>query len=217
MAIRSNNSSQRNSAWRSCRMLPSPWSWKPSCFRTALVPPSQPTRYFAVIVEVLAALADLRRDRLRVLPERQELAAVAHRHARQRLRHRFQQRLQRVLRDELIGLERQGAVMARRDLLLGVVDGRIGQVQQRRLDQRKNQEHVHRHPAPASPPRGFSRQARAAGRFPWSARCSAPSSATCAARFSARPACSARRAGRDRPPGQPDRPGADDENVGVHR
>ena len=145
MAMRSNRSSQRYSAWRSCRMLPSPASLMPSCLRTALVPPSQPTRYCAVMRRAPAALATSAVTRVRVLRERKELAAVAHRHARQRLGHRFEQRLERVLRDELIGLERQRAVMVRRDLFLGLRDRRIGQVQQRRLDQRHDDVHVHRH------------------------------------------------------------------------
>ena len=53
-----------------------------------------------------SALLDLRRHQHLILLESHELAAVTHRDARQCLRDRFQERLERVLRDELIGLER---------------------------------------------------------------------------------------------------------------
>ena len=67
----------------------------------------------------LAALVDdLGGDALAVLGERDELAAVADPDVRVlRLDHRLQQRLDGVLRDELVGLERQRAVGAGRDLL----------------------------------------------------------------------------------------------------
>ena len=94
----------------------------------------------------LAAFVHRGGDRARVLLERQELAAVTHRHARNRLDDGFQQRFERVLRDELIGFERQGAVIGLRNLLLRRVDRRIGQVQKRRIDHRRDDEHVHRHP-----------------------------------------------------------------------
>ena len=49
---------------------------------------------------------------------------------------RLEQRLERVLRDELIGLERQRAVAACGDLWPSPRHRRIGMVEQRRLDQR---------------------------------------------------------------------------------
>ena len=113
-------------------------SLMPSCVRTVLEPPSQPTRY-------AARSPRCEPSRLRtgavttavVLRERHELAAVAHRDARQRFGDRFQQRLERVLRDELIGLERQRAVVAsRRSAPCASRDRRIRQMQQRRLDHR---------------------------------------------------------------------------------
>ena len=82
----------------------------------------------------------------RVLRERQQFVAVAYCYARQRLRHRFQQWLQRVLRDQLIGLERQRAVMRRGDLRLQFGDRRIFLVQQWRVDHvLQHNENIHRH------------------------------------------------------------------------
>src|SRR5437879_4743005 len=60
------------------------------------------------------------------------------------LRNRFQQRLQRVLRDQLIGLERQAAISARCDLLLRLCDGWIWEMEERRLDEGEHDEYVHR-------------------------------------------------------------------------
>ena len=92
---------------------------------------------------VIAGL-DLRRDRVLILSERHELAAVAHGDARQRLRDRLQQRLERVLRNELIGLERLRAVFGLGDPRLRLRHGRMHMVHQRRLDQRQHDEDVHR-------------------------------------------------------------------------
>ena len=89
------------------------------------------------------AALDLRRDRALILLERHELAPVAHGDARQRLRDRFQQRLERVLRDELIGLERLVAVLGFCDLLPCLRHGRMHVVHQGRLRQRQHDEDVH--------------------------------------------------------------------------
>ncbi len=141
-----------------------------------------------------------RRDAVRILAERQQFMAEAHRNARQRLRHRFQERLERVLRDQLIGLERQRAVVGRRDLRLERRHRRIFLMQERRVDHvREHDEHVHRDVAPAAPPRECGRPVPCAGRFPWSARWSAPSWAGTAAPPSAREGRSECRACRDRP------------------
>jgi hypothetical protein len=56
-------------------------------------------------------LPDRGDDRRFLLGKLQELGAVAHAHFGKPLGGRLQQRLQRVLRDELIGLERQRAVV----------------------------------------------------------------------------------------------------------
>jgi hypothetical protein len=87
---------------------------------------------------------DLRRDRILILLERHELATVADADARQRLSDRFQERLERVLRDELVGLEREAAVLGFGDLHLRLRHRRMGMVHQRRLDQRQHDEDVHR-------------------------------------------------------------------------
>ncbi len=81
----------------------------------------------------------------RVLLEGKELAAVAHRHARQGLGHGLEQRLEGVLRHELVGLERHRAVVAGVDLPPRRVHRRIRQVQQRRLVHREDYIDVHRH------------------------------------------------------------------------
>ena len=87
-----------------------------------------------------------RRHAVGILAERQQLMAVAHRDARQRLRHRFQERLERVLRNQLVAFERQRAVVGRRDLGLERLDRRVLLVEQRRVDQvGEHDEHVHRH------------------------------------------------------------------------
>src|SRR5438445_372816 len=93
------------------------------------------------------AVPDLRRHAGRVLPERQELATVAHRHARQGLRHGLEQGLQGVLGNELVRLERHRAVGAGVDLALGFGHRRIRQAQQRRLVHRQDHVDVHRHVA----------------------------------------------------------------------
>src|SRR5260221_10887741 len=49
MGMRSNSSSQRYRAWRNSSRLYSPRSLMPSCLRTVLAPPSQPTIYDAPI------------------------------------------------------------------------------------------------------------------------------------------------------------------------
>ena len=82
---------------------------------------------------------------VRILRRRNEFAAVADRDAGQRLGHRLQQRLQRVLGNQLIGLERHGAVGAGRDRFARLVHRWISQVHQRRLDHRQHDIDVHRH------------------------------------------------------------------------
>src|SRR5260221_13248504 len=52
MGMRSNSSSQQYSAWRNSSKLYSPRSLMPSCLRTVLAPPSQPTIYDAPIAPV---------------------------------------------------------------------------------------------------------------------------------------------------------------------
>ena len=84
-----------------------------------------------------------RGDAFPVLFKGQELAAVAHGHARQRLGDGFQERLERVLRDELIRLERQRAVVAMVDLGPRLRHRRIRQVQERRLVHGEHDEDVH--------------------------------------------------------------------------
>ena len=91
-----------------------------------------------------AGAANFRRDQIRVLGELQELGAVAHRHRRQRLRDRLEERLQRVLGNELVGLQRHRGPGRGRDLALRRRDRRVGQVQQRRLQDRGDDEDVHR-------------------------------------------------------------------------
>src|SRR5256885_5506701 len=91
------------------------------------------------------AVADPRRHAGRVLLERQEFAAVAQRHAWQRLRHGLEQGLQGVLGNELIRLERHRAVGAGVDLALGFGHRRIRQAQQGRLVHRQDHVDIHRH------------------------------------------------------------------------
>ena len=67
--------------------------------------------------------------------EGEQFAAIAYGHAGQRFRNRFEKRLKRVLRDELVGFERHRAVLAGGDFLLCLGHRRIGQVQERRIDQ----------------------------------------------------------------------------------
>src|SRR5262245_13152841 len=90
------------------------------------------------------ASSDLRRDRILILLERHELATVADTDARQSLSDRFQERLERVLRDELVGLERQAAVLGYGDLRLRLSDRRMRMGHQWRVDQRQHDEDVHR-------------------------------------------------------------------------
>src|SRR2546422_5462264 len=120
------------------------------------------------------AVADPRRHAGRVLLERQEFAAVAHRHAWQGLRHGLEQGLQGVLGNELIRLERHRAVGAGVDLALRLGYRWIRQGPQggagSRPDYRDNP------PARSGPPRhpGLSRRAPSPGEFPPSGRCAPP-------------------------------------------
>ena len=80
-------------------------------------------------------ILDPRTDGMGVLFERHEFAAIPDVHTGYGFGDFLQQRLERVLRDKLIGLERHGAVIVRGDLGLRLRDRRVGQMQQRRLDQ----------------------------------------------------------------------------------
>src|SRR2546425_169167 len=82
MGMRSNSSSQRYSAWRNSSMLYSPRSLMPSCLRTVLPPPSQPTIYDASIAP--PGGADLVDDSH--APEDFHGARIAPFHLRQELR-----------------------------------------------------------------------------------------------------------------------------------
>ena len=62
------------------------------------------------------AAPDLGAHGLGVLREGDEFATIAHGHAGQGFGDRLEQRLQRVLRDELVGLKRHRPVVAGRDL-----------------------------------------------------------------------------------------------------
>ena len=95
--------------------------------------------------------AHVRGDAGPILLERQEIAAVAHAHAWQRLGHGFQQRLEGVLRDQLIRLERQGTVGAGVDAAaLRPPTDREGAAAAARSAP-GDDEHVHRHFAAPSP------------------------------------------------------------------
>src|SRR6266850_718880 len=79
-----------------------------------------------------------------VLGKRLEPATVAYLHRGQPLGDRFQQRLQRVLRDELVRFQRHAPVAAGADLGARPLHRRVGKMQERRLNQREDDEHVHR-------------------------------------------------------------------------
>ena len=71
-----------------------------------------------------------------VLVEVEELLPEAHRDAGRALGDAAQQRLERVLRDQLVGLQRQRAVVGLADAGLELVDRRIAVVHERRPDER---------------------------------------------------------------------------------
>src|SRR3989442_10378888 len=73
-----------------------------------------------------------------------EPPTVAYRHRRQPLGDRLQQRLQRVLRDELVRFQGHAPVAAGADLGARPLHRRVGQVQEWGLGQRQDDEHVHR-------------------------------------------------------------------------
>ena len=87
--------------------------------------------------------ADAGRDRGGVLLEVGQLAAEAHRHIWERFEEGAQQRLERVLRDELIGLEGL-PVVARGDFGFGASDRRVRKMRDRRAGHGWRQENVHR-------------------------------------------------------------------------
>ena len=66
------------------------------------------------------------------------------------------------MRNELIRLERLAAVIARTQLRLRLFDGRIAQMQQRRLGERKHDIDVHRDVGPQSRGADLSRKSDAA-------------------------------------------------------
>ena len=110
-----------------------------------------------------------RGDAVFVLAQRQEFAAIAHGHRGKRFGHRLEKRLERVLRDQLIGFERQRAVIAGARLRPRLVDRRIGQVQQRRLGQFEDDVDVHRAIGPQAGGANFVAPGPCGGRFPSSA------------------------------------------------
>ena len=85
-----------------------------------------------------------RHHRVGLFAQREEFTAVPERHRGESLRFRLEQRLNRVLRDELIWLARHRAVVARRDLRLGLGHRRVRQPQQRRFVHRHRDVDVHR-------------------------------------------------------------------------
>ena len=105
---------------------------------------------------------EISRHAIRILCEGQQFMAEAHGNVRHLLGDRLQQWLERVLRDDLIGLERQGAIVARARLGLAGGDRRIGQMQDRRIDKAGDDEDVHRHVAEAAGRADFLGQPHAA-------------------------------------------------------
>src|SRR6185436_7542294 len=96
--------------------------------------------------QVLGSNLPLRRprgDASRILLERLEFTAISHR--AQALGDRLEQRLERVLRDELVRLERHRAVVARFDRPARFAHRGIGRVHERRQVQRAHDVDVHRH------------------------------------------------------------------------
>src|SRR5256885_4029389 len=79
-----------------------------------------------------------------VLGKRLEPATVAYLYRGQPLGDRLQQRLQRVLRNELVRFQRHAPVAACADLGARALHRRVGQMQERWLGQRQDDEHVHR-------------------------------------------------------------------------
>jgi hypothetical protein len=79
-----------------------------------------------------------------VLPQADEFPTETHSQAGHGFGNRFQQRLERVLRNQLIGLERQRAVVAGPRLRPRLLDRWIRKVQQRRLGERQHDVNVHR-------------------------------------------------------------------------
>ena len=178
-------------------MSPSPRNAMPSCLRTALLPPSHPTRYCARIVETAPSLR-------RTVTSTPVASCASDSNAQpyctetegSALGFGFEQRLERVLRDELVRLERHRSRRCTpRSRRRATIDRRVRQSQQRRLVQRQHDEDVHRDVGLAAPRPGSSPPGPSGGRSPSSARCSAPSSAGTLARACARRACSGRRGG----------------------
>ena len=144
--------------------------------------------------------ARLHRHALVVLGEVLQPAAVAHGDVGRRLRHLLQERLQLVLRHQLIGLQQQGAVRSSRRSACGAppprdisaprsADRRAGWSGTRPSGCRPD------NPAPAP-----DRRCRCGDRTPWCARSTGPSSDRAAWSGCARSAGSARRAGQGRWP-----------------
>jgi hypothetical protein len=89
-------------------------------------------------------LSDLRGHAVRLFRERLELMAELHRDGRDRLGHRLEQRLERILRDDLIGLERHRAVGGGVAPGLGLRHRGVRHLEQRRPHQVEQQIGVHR-------------------------------------------------------------------------
>ena len=148
----------------------------------------------------------------------EQFTAEAHRDVRHLLGDRFQQRLERVLRDDLIGLERQGAIVEACDLGLAGRDRRIGQMQDRRIDKAGDDEDVHRHVAEAAGRAYFLGQPHAAEDLHGARVAALHLGPLPAGRRCARRACTvtprrARSIARVRPTG----PAADDQHIGIVR
>ena len=84
-----------------------------------------------------------------------------HGHGRQRLAFGLQQRLERVLRNELVGLQRNAAVIGRADVRFRLGHGRIRQPQQRRPGEIENDVDIHRDVAAQARGADLLRQAHA--------------------------------------------------------
>ena len=88
--------------------------------------------------------AGVNRHAALVLVEVDQFAAVAHGDIGRPLGHFLQQRLELVLRDQLIRLEQPGAVGQLGDLLATLRHGRVFQDRDRRIAEAGGQKHIHR-------------------------------------------------------------------------
>ena len=142
--------------------------------------------------------------------------AEFHRHIRNVLRHGFEQRLKRVLRDDLIGLERHRAVGGGVPPGLGLRHGRMGHLEQRRPHQVEQQIGVHR------PVRRIARRAHGLGEAEAAENLHRPRIAALHFRIAERRVVLLDQRAADAAPAeidgerQADRPGPDDEHLGIH-